>query len=228
MFFPHACSSHILLPVALCSTGITPLPRYYGDSDSPTVLFPVGVSLLHVYDLPIIPSPTTSDALASLSHATPQRARLPTTCSSSVWASPCPSRLATFQAESCSSSYGLIVRLPLLLTPPLGDAITVDYRPESACLKWTLTTPITYTRRRTRRRAYSRRPLTPPYVRFRIRRFINELAWPAYSRAVIEVQGNQSIASEMLGSCARHRRSTTARGHWWRISRLALPEGPVS
>jgi len=150
MSFPHACSSPILLPAALCSTGITPLLRSYGDSDSPTAPLTAGVSLLHVHDLPIIPSPTTPDALTSLSHATPQRARLPTRCSSSVRASPFPSRLATFQAESRSSSYGLIIRLPLLLTPPLGDAITVDYRPESACLKRTFTAPIAYTRRRTR------------------------------------------------------------------------------
>jgi len=66
-----------------------------------------------------------------------------------VWASPSVGRLAAFQAESRSSSCGLVVRLPLLLTPPCGDAITVDYRPESACLKWTSTTPIAHTYGRT-------------------------------------------------------------------------------
>ena len=66
-----------------------------------------------------------------------------------VWASPSVGRLAAFQAESRSSSCGLVVRLPLLLTPPHGDAITVDYRPESACLKWTFTTPIEHTYGRT-------------------------------------------------------------------------------
>jgi hypothetical protein len=66
-----------------------------------------------------------------------------------VWASPSVGRLAAFQAESRSLSCGLVVRLPLLLTPPHGDAITVDYRPESACLKWTSTTPIAHTYGRT-------------------------------------------------------------------------------
>ena len=66
-----------------------------------------------------------------------------------VWASPSVGRLAAFQAESRSSSCGLVVRLPLLLTPPCGDAITVDYRPESACRKWTSTTPIEHTYGRT-------------------------------------------------------------------------------
>ena len=70
-----------------------------------------------------------------------------------VWASPSVGRLATFQAESRSSSCGLLVRLSLLLTPPCGDAITVDYRPESACLKWTFTTPIVHTYGRTGSRA---------------------------------------------------------------------------
>ena len=36
-----------------------------------------------------------------------------------------------------------------VLTPPCGDAITVDYTPESACLKWTFTTPIEGTYGRT-------------------------------------------------------------------------------
>ena len=70
-------------------------------------------------------------------------------CFVPVWASPSDDRLAAFQAESRSSSCGLVVRLPLLLTPPFGDAIAVDYRPESACLKWTSTTPIAHTYERT-------------------------------------------------------------------------------
>ena len=70
-----------------------------------------------------------------------------------VWASPSWDRLAAFQAESRSLSYGLVIRLPLLLTPPRGDAITVDYRPESACLKRTFTAPIAHTHGRTPRSA---------------------------------------------------------------------------
>ncbi|MCK6495718.1 hypothetical protein L6Q85_05585 [bacterium] len=52
-------------------------------------------------------------------------------------------------AESSSSSYGLVVHLLLLPTPPCSDAVAFGYRPESACLKWTYTTPIMYARRRT-------------------------------------------------------------------------------
>ena len=77
MSFPPAGPSRILLPAALCSTGVTPLPRSYGGSDSLTALLTVRVSPFHVLDLPTIPPPTTPDALASLSHATPQLARPP-------------------------------------------------------------------------------------------------------------------------------------------------------
>jgi hypothetical protein len=83
-----------------------------------------------------------------------------------VWASPSVGRLAALQAESRSSSCGLVVRLPLLLTPPCGDAITVDYRPESACLKWTSTTPIAHTYGRTdsRSEGTARAPCAAPAV----------------------------------------------------------------
>jgi hypothetical protein len=39
------------------------------------------------------------------------------------------------QAESSSSSYGLVSHLRLLSTPPHGDAVTFGFRPESVCLK---------------------------------------------------------------------------------------------
>jgi hypothetical protein len=86
-----------------------------------------------------------------------------------VWASPSVGRLATFQAESRSLSCGLVVRLPLLLTPPFGDAITVDYRPESACLKWTSTTPITHTYGRTG--SHAKRDGSPPRGKHLVRRY---------------------------------------------------------
>ena len=44
-----------------------------------------------------------------------------------------------WQAESSSSSYGWAVRLLLLPTPPLGDAVAVGYRPENVYLKGTST-----------------------------------------------------------------------------------------
>ena len=45
-------------------------------------------------------------------------------------------------AVSSSSSYGLVVHLLLLPTPPHGDAVSFGYKPESVCLKGTLT-PLT-------------------------------------------------------------------------------------
>jgi len=54
------------------------------------------------------------------------------------------------RAESSSSSYGPIVRLLLLSTPPRGDAVTFDYRPENVCLEGTCTLLFVYARRRTR------------------------------------------------------------------------------
>ena len=38
-----------------------------------------------------------------------------------------------YQAESRSSSCGLVVHLQLLSTPPRGDAVTFGYGPESVC-----------------------------------------------------------------------------------------------
>jgi len=106
------------------------------------------VSLLHVHGLPIIPSPPTWQPPASLFHATLQRAELPPCCSRSglrhwiAGSSICP-------AVSSSLSYGLVVHLPLLRTSPFDDALTFDYRPESACLTRTRTSLSMHARRRT-------------------------------------------------------------------------------
>ena len=59
-------------------------------------------------------------------------------------------------AELRSSSYGPIVHLRLLSTPPRGDAVTFGYRPENACLEGTCTPLIEYTFRRTSGRPPSR------------------------------------------------------------------------
>ena len=45
----------------------------------------------------------------------------------------------SWQAESSSLSYGWIVRLLLLSTPPLDDAVAVGFRPENVCLERTYT-----------------------------------------------------------------------------------------
>ena len=52
-------------------------------------------------------------------------------------------------AESRSSSYGPMVHLRLLSTPPHGDAVSFSYRPENACLEGTFTLLIEHTLRRT-------------------------------------------------------------------------------
>ena len=52
-------------------------------------------------------------------------------------------------AELRSSSYGPMIHLRLLSTPPHGDAVTFGYRPESACLEGTSTLLTEYTFRRT-------------------------------------------------------------------------------
>src|SRR6185295_15117085 len=64
------------------------------------------------------------------------------------------------QAESSSSSCGLVSHLRLLPTPPLGDAVTFGYRPESVCLKRTCTSLNVCARGRTDRWRPAG-PLTP-------------------------------------------------------------------
>ena len=52
-------------------------------------------------------------------------------------------------AESSSSTYGLVVLLLLLPTPPRGDAVTVGYMPESDYMRRTCTSLIVCPHRRT-------------------------------------------------------------------------------
>ncbi len=87
-----------------------------------------------------IPSPIIRRGLSQLYHATPQLDRSPLVA---VQASPLGCRL-TFprQTESSSCSYGLVVRLLLLPTPPRGDAVAFGYGPESVCPEGTFT-PLT-------------------------------------------------------------------------------------
>ena len=85
----------------------------------------------------------------SLSHATPQLVgRPPITRGSGLRHSLAGS--PTRPAESRSLSYGPMVHLRLLSTPPRGDAVTLSYRPENAGLEGTCTPLIEYTLRRTR------------------------------------------------------------------------------
>ncbi len=73
----------------------------------------------------------------SLLYVTPQLIELPN--ASGLGFAFAPQARQLCQAESSSLSYGWIVRLLLLPTPPRGDAVAVGYRPENACLKGTFT-----------------------------------------------------------------------------------------
>jgi hypothetical protein len=78
------------------------------------------------------PSPSTP-----LSHVTPQLVESPNVLGLGFTISELARH--TWQAESSSLSYGWIVRLLLLPTPPLDDAVAFGYRPENVCLKGTYT-----------------------------------------------------------------------------------------
>jgi hypothetical protein len=134
---------------SLRSIPITGLRRYYGRSDSceagssapvfgqPERRFsPPQVSLIHASGPPIIPSPTPWGSRHRFRTLPLRVSGFPLAW---VGASPFSSRPASFQAESSSLSYGLIVHLLLLPTPPRGDAVAAGYRPERACLKRTST-----------------------------------------------------------------------------------------
>ena len=122
---------------------LTPAGRLFGVTAHEHRPVSRQVSLLHAPCLPSIPSPTTRWPLhVALTPYPSARAA----CSGL--------RLllagsSVHYAESCSSSYGLVVHLPLLPTPPRGDAVTVGYRPEKVCLKRTCTSSTRCTRRRT-------------------------------------------------------------------------------
>ena len=131
---------------SLRSTSVTRLPRYYGRSDSCSPGSSAytrsrafshelrhsleQVSPIHRVGLTPIPSPTIRCGLPSLYHATPQLVRFPLS----------RSRLRHWHAGSPLSPdriefayYGLGVRLLLLPTSPLGDAVALGFGPESVC-----------------------------------------------------------------------------------------------
>jgi hypothetical protein len=63
-----------------------------------------------------------------------------------------------------------------------------------------------------RRGAHAPRPLTPPYIRFRIRRFMSSGLNAGVCRGAIQVHVDQRTSSETRSSCAWHPRATTIRG----------------
>src|SRR3989441_13320738 len=117
----------------------TPLARQAGLPDSRARPF----QPFHLQSPGIPPS--------SLCHATPQRHGCPR---GSDFALGMQAR-QTCPAESSSSSYGLVVHLLLLPTPPPGDAVAFSFRPESVCLKRTFTSLTTRALRRTYHRRQS-------------------------------------------------------------------------
>jgi hypothetical protein len=61
-----------------------------------------------------------------------------------VWVSPFIGRLTERTGRNGFVSYGLLIHLLLLSTPPRGDAVTVSYRPECVYLKRTCTSLAKY------------------------------------------------------------------------------------
>jgi hypothetical protein len=175
---PLVWSSRIHLPGALRSTGVTRLRHYYGSSDSCRAMSgPRQVSSLHVPNLLAIPSPTTprrSGCLACFRNRTYRRPR--PIGRTTHWAG---FRSTSFglrhglassprrQAESSSSSYGLVIHLPMLSTSPRGDAVPVDYGGQAGPRQgltpcWFDTLAIARVRSlRDRAQAIPRSPVTP-------------------------------------------------------------------
>jgi len=87
-----------------------------------------------------IPSPIIRRGLSQLYHATPQLDRFPLFCGLGFTLGVQAHRPR--QTESSSCSYGLVVRLLLLPTPPRGDAVALGFGPESVCPEGTFT-PLT-------------------------------------------------------------------------------------
>ena len=73
-------------------------------------------------------------------------------------------------AESSSSTYGLVVLLLLLPTPPRGDAVTVGYMPESDYMRRTCTSLIVCPHRRTRVRIAHQRAAHPTNFSYKFER----------------------------------------------------------
>ncbi len=128
------------------------------------LLVPARDPCLPSLNLPTVPSPTTRCHPRHLGLAFMPRLTARVSLASPLWG---PGRLG-FRlslagspqqlAESSSLTYGPVVRLRLLSTPPCGDAVTFDYRGQVQPRVGTLTPPIQCAHRRTRGRDHSRRP----------------------------------------------------------------------
>ena len=121
-----------LLPAPLRSTGITPLPRYYGCSDSPPVSWPrrgLPDSRHNAFrPFCLQPHPMLTQASFTLS-----------CLCLSIAASPLSRRLANMERRIEFVSYGPVVRFQLLSTPPHGDAVAFIYGASAKSSQWTCT-----------------------------------------------------------------------------------------
>ena len=106
----------------------------------------------------------------------------------------------------------------LRITPP-GHSV-------SLCLHIINPRPTEHSSARSgRRRGYPRRPPTPPYVRFRIRRFIKDTGSAAGNPATRPTPNDQRRPSGTPRSCARPRRSTKPPDRFRPIHTHAIPQG---
>jgi hypothetical protein len=133
MVLPARWSSRIHLPASLCSARITGLHRSYGRSDSSRCHPSREVSPIPTSSLLTVPSPPTqwtpSTPLTRFLRSGHWVFRL----SCRLRLRPTLAGSPLHMAVSSSSSYGLVVHLRLLSTPPRGDAGTFDCRQESVC-----------------------------------------------------------------------------------------------
>jgi hypothetical protein len=98
------------------------------------------VSLLHVSDLQSLPSPTTSPPPLVAFAPNPSAPGAFSLFASPGFALQSQARQSA-RPNRVRFSYGRLLHLTLLPTPPRGDAVTFSYRPEWACLKGTSTLP---------------------------------------------------------------------------------------
>jgi hypothetical protein len=149
----HRNSSDIHLPASLRSPGITRLHRYYERSDSCPASRPrTGLSASCVLTSNHSASNHLVTPIIALSRYPSARwTSLLNSCEfAAVWASPFASRLADItRPNRVHLRCGLAVRLTVLPTPPRGDAVPLDYKPENVYLKRTCTFLTIHTCRRT-------------------------------------------------------------------------------
>ena len=138
-------------------TPVGPVLRHPPSGSMNAVSVRQQVSLIHVFDLPIPPSPTTPQALDTDFPRYPSSRRVSLCYGSRLHLSLAGSPTLTGRIE--------FVILRMDRSPPAAphpasrtDAVAVGYRPESVCLKRTFTPPIKHAFRRTRVRCFPNAP----------------------------------------------------------------------